>query len=89
MNKFIHFHRTPTHRIKMKDIFQIALINSGATSAGNAEQWETISIRITSGENYDDKGYRANEDSYQLNMDRETAERIAKQLNEYLAKKES
>lgn len=77
MNRLIHFRHTPSGRTKMIEISADAAVSPGATSNSGSTQWEYISIRVA------DKAGKT-DDSYSIQMDRETAERIARHITGYL-----
>lgn len=84
MNTLIQFTHTPTGRTKMKEIFTDAKVSCGASSQGNATEWDAICIDFRA--NGDEP---AGEPSYWLRMDRETAARVAQRITEYLAPKDA
>lgn len=58
-------------------------VSTGARSSGNAKQWETICLSLTPDSAGDYPHVHID-----ISFTREEAERVARQINEYLTKKE-
>ena len=70
----------PSGRTKHEPVDNVR-VSTGASSQGNAQQWQTLSIHV----NLDDEERTC----YWVSMDRETAARVAKQIVDYLAEVKS
>lgn len=74
MNRFFHHYNTPKGRHKTIE-FDACRVSTGANAKIDG-RWQTVSVSARWG---------LSGDSYIIQMDRETAERVVKQLSAYLA----
>jgi len=78
MNRFIRYYDTPKHRRKLRS-YTVRNVGTGATGSGTIR--ETFSVRVGIDDDIST--------NFALILDRETAERVVKQLTEYLARLEA
>lgn len=76
MNTLLKFRHTPTGRTKMARSENVR-VSTGASTRDSQGKWTFISVHV----NTDEVG----DASYWVQMDRETAARVARQITEYLA----
>jgi hypothetical protein len=76
MNTLLKFHHTPTGRTSMKTVEEV-IISTGAQTRDSEGRWAFINVHVN------DRVSKG-EPSYYVQMDRETAARVAKKLQEYL-----
>lgn len=83
MNTLLHAYDTPKNlQRKLKDVFTEARVSTGASGQAGKDQWEKLSLWISSLGSDDDSS-----SAYILNMDRETAARVVEHLTKYLGEK--
>jgi hypothetical protein len=76
MDTLLKFHHTPTGRTTMKRFEEVS-VSTGANTRDSEGRWAFINVHVS---DLTSEG----EPSYYVQMDRETAARVAKQLQEYL-----
>jgi len=76
MSTLVKFHHTPTGRTSMKTVEGVT-VSTGAQTRDPEGRWKYINVHVN---DFVSKG----EPSYYVRMDRATAERVAKHLQEYL-----
>lgn len=83
MDALTEIYYTPTNRGKSKTLLREAYTSCGAYSDGNLTNpfnWKTFQIQIANA----DPSLSGNKSIYRLNLNREQAERLIKDLTHYL-----
>ena len=76
MNRLNKFRHTPTGRTKMDSVEDVK-VSTSANTRDSGDRWAFISVSASDPNSKD----RA---SYYIQMDRETASRVARQIQDYL-----